>query len=139
MVAIHVPTWIWRVATPMSCAVAMTSLLTSAAKIASNPASSASRATVCTSLALQPTPGTTASASRSAIFLLLLLDMHRTLRGSYRQSDTGDYRHRKNTAAHGEQTPEHGFEMAASAPKVRALGTSLKRLSFATVRGRAPS
>src|SRR5262245_56784649 len=72
MLAIHVPTLIWRVATPMSWAVAITSLLTSAAKIASNPASSASRAIVCTSLALQPTPGTTARASRSAIFLLLL-------------------------------------------------------------------
>src|SRR5215510_6177924 len=138
MFAIHVPTWIRRVASPMSCAVAITSLLTSAAKIASNPATSASRATVCTSLALQPTPGTTASASRSAI-CLLLLDMHRTLRGSYRQSDTGDHRHRKNTAAHGEQTPEHGFGMATSASEVRALGNSLKRLFFATVGGRAPS
>src|SRR5437660_2608101 len=45
----------------------MTSLLTSAAKIASNPASSDSRAIVCTSLALQPTPGITASPSRSAM------------------------------------------------------------------------
>src|SRR5437899_956148 len=71
MFAIHVPTVIRRVAAPMSWAVAMTSLLTSAAKIASNPASSASRAIVCTSLALQPTPGITASASRSAILLLL--------------------------------------------------------------------
>ena len=71
MFAIHVPTVIRRVAAPMSWAVAMTSLLTSAAKIASNPASSASRAIVCTSLALQPTPGMTASASRSAILLLL--------------------------------------------------------------------
>src|SRR6266850_5943124 len=67
MLAIQVPTWMRRVAAPMSCAVAMTSLLTSAAKIASKPASSASRAIVWISLARQPTPGMTANPSRSAI------------------------------------------------------------------------
>jgi hypothetical protein len=49
----------------------MTSLFTSAAKIASNPASSASRAIVWISSALQPTPGMTPSASRSAMEALL--------------------------------------------------------------------
>src|SRR6266850_3176877 len=67
MLAIQVPTWMRRVAAPMSCAVAMTSLFTSAAKIASNPASSASRAIVWISLARQPIPGMTASPSRSAM------------------------------------------------------------------------
>src|SRR5947209_8218604 len=67
MFAIQVPTWMRRVATPMSCAVAMTSLLTSAAKIASKPASSASRAIAWISLARQPTPGMTASPNRSAM------------------------------------------------------------------------
>src|SRR5215510_6493073 len=67
MLAIHVPTWRRRVAAPMSWAVAMTSLLTSAAKIASKPASSASRATAWISLARQPVPGMTASPSRSAM------------------------------------------------------------------------
>jgi hypothetical protein len=38
MVAIQVPTLIWRVASPISCAVASASLLTSAVKIASKPA-----------------------------------------------------------------------------------------------------
>src|SRR2546426_3503278 len=67
MLAIQVPTWMRRVAAPMSCAVAMTSLLTSAAKIASKPASSASRAIAWISLARQPIPGMTASPSRSAM------------------------------------------------------------------------
>jgi hypothetical protein len=44
-VAIHVPTLICRVASPTSNVVASASLLTSAVKIASKPASSASRAT----------------------------------------------------------------------------------------------
>src|SRR5437867_5230270 len=70
MFAIHVPTVMRRVAVPMSWAVAITSLLTSVAKIASNPASSASRAMVCTWLAVQPAPGMTASASRSAMLFL---------------------------------------------------------------------
>src|SRR2546425_5874902 len=67
MLAIQVPTWMRRVAAPMSCAVAMTSLLTSAAKIPSKPASSASRAIVWMSLARQPTPGMMPSPTRSAI------------------------------------------------------------------------
>src|SRR5438067_6551547 len=71
MLAIQVPTWMRRVAAPMSCAVAMTSLFTSAAKIASKPASSASRAIVWISLARQPIPGMTASPSRSAMGVLL--------------------------------------------------------------------
>src|SRR5438067_12003444 len=71
MLAIQVPTWMRRVAAPMSCAVAMTSLLTSAAKSASKPASSASRAIVWISLARQPIPGMTASPSRSAMGVLL--------------------------------------------------------------------
>jgi hypothetical protein len=65
MFAIHVPTWIRCVHAPMSWAVAMASLLTSVVKIASNPASSASRATVWMSCALQPAPGMTVIASRS--------------------------------------------------------------------------
>src|SRR5262245_33008684 len=67
MLAIHVPTRMCWVAPPISCAVAITSVFTSAAKIASNPASSASRATACTSAALHPTPGITPSPSRPAI------------------------------------------------------------------------
>src|SRR5262249_22452033 len=74
MFAIHVPTVIRRVAAPMSWAVAITSLLTSAAKTASNPASSASRAIAQISCALHPTPGMTASPSRSAITPLLCVD-----------------------------------------------------------------
>src|SRR5215203_5809219 len=66
MFAIHVPTWMRLVAAPISRALAMTSLLASAATIASKPASSASRAIACVSAALQPTPGITARASRSA-------------------------------------------------------------------------
>src|SRR6267142_5165791 len=70
----------------------MTSLLTSAAKIASNPASSASRAIVCTSLAFQPTPGITASPRRSAIlpsFANLSLDPKRTMTPAGGESDAG--------------------------------------------------
>src|SRR5437660_4468906 len=67
MLAIQVPTWMRRVAAPMSCAVARTSLFTSAAKIPSKPASSASRAIVWISVARQPTPGMTPSPSRSAM------------------------------------------------------------------------
>src|SRR4051812_17866623 len=67
MLAIQVPTWIRVVAAPMSWAVAITSLLTSAAKIASKPACSASCATALISAALQPAPGITANAIRSAI------------------------------------------------------------------------
>src|SRR5437763_8745411 len=67
MLAIQVPTRMRRVAAPMSCAVAMTSLFTSAAKIASKPASSASRAIVWISVVRQPIPGMTASPSRSAM------------------------------------------------------------------------
>src|SRR5712691_2808339 len=67
MLAIHVATVIRVVAVPISCAVAITSLLTSAAQMASNPASSAWRAIVWTSRALQPTPGITPNPSRSAM------------------------------------------------------------------------
>src|SRR6266853_4708407 len=67
MLAIHVATVIRVVAVPISCAVAITSLLTSAAKMASNPASSAWRAIVWTLRALQPTPGITPNPSRSAM------------------------------------------------------------------------
>src|SRR3954454_24902762 len=55
------------VASPISWAVAITSLLTSAAKTASKPAASASWAMERISAALQPTPGTRARPNRSAI------------------------------------------------------------------------
>ena len=67
MLAIHVATVIRVVAVPISCAVAITSLFTSAAQMVSNPASSAWRAIVWTSCALQPTPGITPNPSRSAM------------------------------------------------------------------------
>jgi len=67
MLATHVPIVMRRVATPRSWAVAMASLLTSVVKTASNPASSASRAPICMSRALQPAPGMTPSASGSVI------------------------------------------------------------------------
>src|SRR4029453_883184 len=58
MLAIQLPTLIVLVASPISWAVASTSLLTSALKIASKPAASASWATERISEARQPTPGT---------------------------------------------------------------------------------
>jgi hypothetical protein len=51
----------------ISCAVASASLLTSAVKIASKPASSASLATALTSAARHPAPGMIPRPSRSAI------------------------------------------------------------------------
>ena len=54
MLAIQVPTLTRRVASAISCAVARASLLTSAVKIASKPASSASRATALISAARHP-------------------------------------------------------------------------------------
>src|SRR5262247_3778453 len=78
----------------MSWAVAMTSLFTSAAKIASKPASSASRATAWISLARQPVPGMTASPSRLAMGGLLsseadgaLARAHLALRPPARRDD----------------------------------------------------
>ncbi len=73
MFTIQVPTLIRRVAVPMSWAVAITSLFTSAAKIPSKPASSASRAIVWMSFARQPTPGMMPSPIRSAMPNLLVL------------------------------------------------------------------
>src|SRR5262249_61501290 len=67
MFTIQVPTAMRRVAAPMSCAVAITSLFTSAAKMPSNPASSASLATAWMSFARQPTPGMMPSPRRSAM------------------------------------------------------------------------
>ena len=72
MLATHVPTLIFRVASPISCAMARESLLTSAVKIASKPASSASRATILISEARHPTPGMSPSPSLSAILPSLL-------------------------------------------------------------------
>src|SRR6516165_967708 len=69
MLAIHVPTLIWRVASAISCVVARASLLTSAVKIASKPASSASRATALISAARHPAPGMIPRPSRSSISL----------------------------------------------------------------------
>src|SRR5687767_13982678 len=76
MFTIQVPTVMRRVAEPMSWAVAITSLFTSAAKIASKPAPSASRAIAWMSFARQPTPGMVATATRSAIAWLLPADRH---------------------------------------------------------------
>src|SRR5215469_17567735 len=67
MLAIQVPTLICRVASPINCAVARASLLTSAVKIASKPASSASRATALISAARHPAPGISPRPSRSVI------------------------------------------------------------------------
>src|SRR5215467_3056402 len=71
MLATQVPTLIVLVASPISWAVASTSLLTSALKIASKPHPSASRATARISDARQPTPGMMPRAKRSAIGFLL--------------------------------------------------------------------
>src|SRR4029450_10804362 len=73
MLAIQLPTLIVLVASPISWAVASTSLLTSALKIASKPTASASGATERISEARQPTPGTIPKAKRSTIGLSLLL------------------------------------------------------------------
>src|SRR6516225_7949473 len=67
MLAIQVPTLTRRVASAISCAVARASLLTSAVKIASKPASSASRATALISAARHPAPGISPRPSRSVI------------------------------------------------------------------------
>src|SRR5271169_5839846 len=65
--AIHVPTLICWVASPISCAVARASLLTSVVKIALKPPSSASRATALISAARNPAPGMIPRPNRSAI------------------------------------------------------------------------
>src|SRR5215475_11731423 len=72
MLATQVPTLIVLVASPISWAVASTSLLTSALKIASKPEASASRATARISDARQPTPGMIPRANRSVIGFSLL-------------------------------------------------------------------
>src|SRR5438105_11453412 len=91
MFAIHVPTVIRHVAAPMSCAVAITSLFTSAAKIPSKPASSASRAIVWMSFARQPTPGMMPSPIRSAMGNLLVLGAaHRHTRELFEDLDDGE-------------------------------------------------
>src|SRR5437867_13286452 len=93
MLAIQVPTWMRRVAAPMSCAVAMTSLFTSAAKIASKPASSASRAIVWISLARHPIPGMTAGPSRSAMGGLLSFPLQSQILHRRRLRDAPDEAH----------------------------------------------
>src|SRR6516162_1098257 len=67
MLAIHVPTLICRVASPIRNVVASASLLTSAATTASKPASSASRATALISAARHPAPGISPRPSLFAI------------------------------------------------------------------------
>src|SRR5438309_4711599 len=73
MLETHGPTLIRLVTEPISCAVANASLLTSGLKIASKPASSASRATVSISRARQPMPGTIPNASRPVMVASLCL------------------------------------------------------------------
>src|SRR6516162_2627447 len=67
MLETHGPTLIRLVTEPISCAVANASLLTSGFKIASKPASSASRATDSISRARHPMPGTIPNANRSVM------------------------------------------------------------------------
>src|SRR5262249_26842913 len=67
MWATQVPTLSCRVASPITSAVAIASLLTSAQNTASNPASSAALAMSCVSLARQPAPGIRPSPNLSGI------------------------------------------------------------------------
>src|SRR5215210_6813839 len=73
MLATQVPTLIRLVAKPINSAVAIASLLTSVQNTASNPASSAARATSWISPARQPVPGMIPRPNRSAIFSSLVL------------------------------------------------------------------
>src|SRR5713226_7957606 len=125
MFAIQVPTVMRWVAAPMSWAVASTSLLTSAAKIASNPASSASRATACTSLALQPTPGMTASASRSAMVASSDVEPHGCAPSGMRSENTRRPAGRLAAGGLGAPEGQHGRARPGHEPLLRVHDVAL--------------